>query len=443
MIGRGPPRARGPDPRSPDPPAAPVPRLTTPSPLALVLSGGGARGAYEAGVLAFVRDGLPALRDEPLFDILCGTSVGALHTCYLAATAHEPSSQGNRLEALWRGLAADDVFAGVDTLVPTVLRRFIRLRRPGYGGPEAPLVMDGLLTTGNEVESTVRTAVDWSAIPRNIEAGCVQAVSVSATEILTGRTVIFVQQAEGRELPPWVRNPNVEVRPATLRPEHALASSAVPLVFQSVDIDGRRYCDGGLRQNTPLSPAVRLGAERLLVVNLHHLERDPEALDRVQRIHAFPGMAYLLGKLMDAVFLDHVDNDLDRLRQINTFLDLGEDAFGPDFIPRLNQAAAARRGARYRRIRELTLTPSQDIGILASRMAGSRAYAREARPLVMRLFELFTPEVDGLGPDEIEADLLSYLMFSPSYISALLELGYDDARRRREDLERFLTPGPA
>jgi NTE family protein len=230
------------------------------------MSGGGARGAYEVGVLAFLLDELPRRLGHPVpLDIVTGTSVGAIHACYAAATANVPGA-GARLVEIWRGLSVDGVY---DFRIPDLVS--VPLRLLGLGSRPAPEAerLSGLLDT-RPLEQLVRQSIPWDDLRRRLDAREVEAVAVAATEIATGKSVVWIDRPH-EELHGWSHDPFVIARSVHLAPIHALASAAIPVLFPALCVDGSYYCDGGLRLNTPLAPALRLGADRLLGVGLRHV----------------------------------------------------------------------------------------------------------------------------------------------------------------------------
>src|SRR5579871_1072312 len=233
---------------------------------ALVLSGGGARGAYEAGVIRYIRDELPLrMRPHVRFEVLCGSSVGALNCCFLAATSHMPESQGQALVNVWQSLRIDRVYQlGMRELLN--LPRFL-LGSRGRGELDdfvGPGRLGGLFNT-SPMEEFVRSAISWSRLRDNLEEGHFRALAVNATHIRTGKTHVFVER-EGGGLPPWSTDPQIEAHAVEIGPAHALASAAIPWIFPAVSINGEIYSDGSIKLNTPISPALRLGADRLFVV---------------------------------------------------------------------------------------------------------------------------------------------------------------------------------
>ena len=384
---------------------------------AIVLAGGGARGAYEAGVLRYLRDEVPGgATFAPR--ILCGTSVGAIHASFLAATADRPAEQGRALAAIWEDLELGDVFRlGLADLVQA-------WRRMG-GGEAAP----GGLVDAAPLEELVRNRIPWERLRANIDGGVVGALSVSATEVSTGKTVVFVDRTGGG-VPPWSRDAHVVARARAIGPLHTLASAAIPFVFPAVRVDGEFFCDGGLRQNTPLSPALRLGAERVLVVGARHAPRiATDAAQERAREADFPTPLFLAGKVLNALLLDRIDYDLARLEGFNTMLDGLEKAFGPDAIARLAETMQGSRGQAYRRVRAVYVRPSKDIGRMAGEYASSDEFRSRTKGLTGRLARRLANREASR-----EADFLSYFLFDGGFARQLMALGFEDARARHADL---------
>jgi NTE family protein len=400
---------------------------------ALVLSGGGARGAYEAGVILYLREALPeALGRRPAdlrFDILCGTSIGAVNACFLASAAHDPATQAARLADLWRSLTLEDVFrwstlsiASVPSYVYGQLRalkkRRVSWRLSDFLYPEA-------------LAQVVEDRIDWGRLGANIDAGHLEALTVTATDLGSGRSVVFVHAA--RDLPAWSRDPLVEVRPEPIGPEHALASGALPLLFRPVRIGDSWFSDGSVRQTTPVAPAVRLGAERVLVVAMRY--QGPAQASPEPAGDEAPSTAAQLGRLLNALLLDRTSYDLERLHRLNDLLDQGERAFGPDFAERFNAVATRTLGAPVRRVRNLVIRPSRDMGQIARRHAEARAAYARPGTLASRLLRWAASDTTA-GADGA-ADLASYLLFDRGYAEELIALGYADAEGRRDELVEF------
>ena len=238
--------------------------------IALVMSGGGARGAYEAGVLRYVLDDLPRRIGRLVhFDIVTGTSVGAIHACYVAGAMGQPGA-GTRLADIWRSLEVGGVYElGAADLIAVPLRLlglYARREHPAEAG--IPERLAGVLDT-RPLERLVRERIPWAELRHRIDAGAIEAVAVTATEMGSGRSMVWVDNREGI-VRRWARDPFIIARPAKLGAAYALASAAIPFLFPVLKIGDDYSCDGGLRLNTPLAPALRLGADRLLIVGLQH-----------------------------------------------------------------------------------------------------------------------------------------------------------------------------
>jgi NTE family protein len=257
---------------------------------------------------------------------------------------------------------------------------------------------------------------------------------VSTTDVATGKTVIFVERAtEG--LPRWSRDPTIVIRSTEMRAEHALASASVPFFFPAVRIGRDFYCDGGLRQNVPLSPARRLGAEALLVVNPRYV--GPVTVRAaVENETQFPGPLFLLGKALNALLLDRIDNDIARLCRINDILEAGIKRFGPGFVDDLNeQLTAGHRLSELKPLRVVHVRASADIGKTAADYVRSAEFAARTPAVVAGLLRRMG-EWEGEG----EGDLLSYLLFDGAFAGRLIELGRKDAAARHEELCALFEP---
>jgi NTE family protein len=279
-------------------------------------------------------------------------------------------------------------------------------------------------TTG--LERFVVRSIPWRGIDRSLHGRHLYAISVSATHFGTGHTVVFLSCAEPvpRE---WSRDPFVRHRAARIGPRHVLASAAIPMLFPSVKIGDEFFTDGGLRQNTPMSPAIRLGADRLLLISLKHVKPEPKTIQR-ERTEAYPKPLFLAGKALNALLLDHTEYDLQRMQRINLILEAGNASFGDKFESMMNHELVRLRGAPLRRIHAVHIRPSEDIGAIAAEFVNAgrmRVSGAIARRLVQRL---------AAGEARHESDLLSYLMFDGDFASELIELGRRDAAKKEDEL---------
>lgn len=408
----------------------------------LVLSGGGARGCYEAGVIKYIRDELPPrTRTHARFEIICGTSVGAINTCFLAGTAHQPEVQGRALADIWERLRIDGVYqVGLRELMN--LPRFL-LGSRGRGELDdvvGPGRLGGLLNT-SPLEQLVRRGTRWNMIDDNLQSGVLHAVCVNATHVASGKTHSFVQMKDGR-IPPWSTDPSVVARAAKLGPEHALASAAIPWIFPCVDIDGHVYADGGLKLNTPISPAIRLGADRLLVIGLRAREEPTDGGmmpkiddgDGADRVEHSPSAAFLLGKILNSFLSDKTEYDLQRLQRFNALIEAGERAYGDGFADALGAAMTKQRGQTYRKVDSLLVRPNEDIAAVAAKHLRLGSVITRAGPVVGPLLR----RLAGTG-GEREGDLLSYLLFDGEYAADLVAMGMRDADAMRQQLIDFFA----
>jgi len=408
--------------------------MTTKKPKrAVVLSGGGARGAYEAGVLRFILDELPGRTGiAPDFDIMSGTSVGAIHACFLAATADETETRGQRLVKIWDRMRVQEIFKFTIRDFFKLPRRFLGVKHVAkmLRDGQRPDRLYGLLDT-EPLERLVLQSIPWQGIRRNIRTGRIDTVCVAATQVATGRAVIFCDSHRA-ELPPWASVSNIRMQRIRLSPLHALASAAIPLLFPSVRVGARYYADGGLRLNTPLAPAVRLGADRILVIGLTH-ETGPttsEALAQ-ERTAEFGNPMYLFGKVLNALMLSPIDADVARLHFVNDIIATGTKVFGPDFLERLNSGLDPMGERPLRKIDNLVIRPSEDLGRLAAEVV------RDDPELQLGPFLGLLRRTTGAGSTAKEADLLSYLLFDAAYARPLAELGFKDAEARQDELAAF------
>ena len=297
-------------------------------------------------------------------------------------------------------------------------------------GPER---LGGLFNT-SPMEAMVRNEISWGRLHKNLEEGFFKALAVNATHLRTGRTHVFVER-EGGGLPPWSTDPQVEAHAVEIGPSHALASAAIPWVFPAVAIDQEIYSDGSIKLNTPISPALRLGADRLFVIGLKSEEVGAwRKTTEVSRIDTFPSAAYLLGKVLNALLMDKTEYDLMRLRRYNAMVQEGHELFGAKYDEHMTEMMTRTRGAPYRVIDTLEVRPSVDIAEIASRHLQRGSIAARAGslvgPMLHRLGDI------GVGQ---ASDLLSYLLFDHEFASELIRLGMHDADMRRSQIIEFFS----
>ena len=375
--------------------------------LALVLSGGGARAAYQVGVLRILAREFP----EAVPDILTGVSAGGINAAFLAARQEPYQQKIDEMAEMWSHLRIDEVFR-VDSrnLAWRALRWGGRLISGGKSPlPPAKSMVD--TKPLHEVLARELHAGDGpiTGINESLSNGWLRAFALTASSYTTGQSVTWVQTRDDCSMPAWER-PLRKSSMCSLRVEHVMASAALPFFFPAIEVDGAWYGDGGIRLTQPLSPAIHLGANRIIAVSTRYAKSREEA-DRPS-IVAYPPPAQVAGSLFNAIFLDQLDSDAMQLRQINALIEM--------------QPEERRLGLRP--IDLLVIRPSEDLGRLAN------AYEAD----LPKAFRFFTR---GLGTRETRSnDMLSLVMFQTDYVKRLIELGESDALARRADIQQFLRP---
>ncbi len=412
-----------------------APTISTPSApkVALVLAGGAARGAYEVGVIQHLVEEVSRDlgRNIPL-PILCGTSVGAINACAMAAYADEPVRRVQLMVRYWTKLRVEEILLPGRSDLMGIMRLALGLgRRAGSGVPSGLFDAKGLSRVLSE-------AIPFGRIADHVAHGRLEAVSISTTQLSSGRTLVFVQRRSDAPLR-WGSDPTIVARDVTLTAEHALASSAIPFFFPPVRLDDGFYCDGGIRQNVPFSPARKLGADRMVIIDPTYLAVRPEPTPApTGQGRLPPADLALFGKVLNAVQLDHLDVDLDRLTRINAILQAGTRIAGPRFVERLNHELGYSAGHGLRPLHTVVIRASQDLGVLATEFAQARDFRLRLKGLVGR-FLCRMAESD----QEAQSGLLSFLLFDGNFARQLIELGRADARARHTELCAFFDAATA
>jgi len=399
------------------------------SQVGLILAGGSARGAYEVGIVRYVLEEISRALGRPApIDVLSGTSAGSINVAMLAAFADEPIARASILARRWTSLRIEEIVRPSPRELLRVTARLFGRQARGRPGERR---RGGVFDPGG-IERLVTTSIPFVAIEENMRRGRLSALSISTTHVASGRTVVFVQRREGG-IPRWGRDPTMVARPALIRAHHALASAAVPLLFPAVAIDGNFYCDGGLRQNVPLSPARRLGADRLIVVNPRYIrEEAPSPRLAEARESEYPDPLFVIGKALNALLLDRIENDIDRLRKLNSVLEAGARRFGPGFSDALNDELGRSGESALKPLDVVYIRASEDIGVLAAQYVRSPEFAKRARGVIGRVLR-------HVAEGEEEADLLTYVLFDGEFAGRLIEIGRSDARARHDELLSFFA----
>lgn len=370
--------------------------------LALVLTGGGARGAYQVGMLRCLARRFPDVR----VPIITGVSAGAVNAAHLASHHGTFAQAVEELVGLWSELTPERVFrSDPGSLSWSVARWGLRLLS---GGRVPTPTVQGLVDTSplREYLEEAMAAIEGeiTGIDYNLHRGVLKAVAISTTSYTTGQSVIWVQ---GRDIELWER-PNRKSIQTKIGVDHVMASSALPLIFPAVPIGDQWYGDGGIRLAAPLSPALHLGARRILAVSTR-FDRSREEADQFD-VSGYPPPAQVLGVLMNSIFLDLLDQDVHRLERLN----------------RLLERLPVRERSGLQPVRLVVMRPSKDLSKLAS----------EYEPRLPRAFRFMTR---GLGTRETGSpDILAMLMFQPDYLRALIDLGERDAEQRLDEIVELL-----
>ena len=376
----------------------------------LVMSGGGARGAYQAGVLQRIGEIKRSRSRGSPFPIIGGSSAGAVNGCALAVGSDEFSSATQVLAELWSRLRPSDVFrCDVLTQAHNSLTWILDLSFGGIvGGGNAHSLLDA-----TPLRHFLAAHLDCDRIDGNIKRGNLYALAISATNYNSGKSYLFIQGKKGH--PMWNRRRRVTLA-TKITVEHICASAAIPLVFQPVKLQTARgiafFGDGCVRMQQPLSPVIRLGAERILAIGVRceNLEHQEEATE-----HGDPSLAEVMGVLFNVMFLDHLATDIEHLERLNDLLTRG----------RISQSG--QNGCeQVRLLRTLLMTPSINLSDLAEQHQKDMPY----------LIQYF---INSLGRGRGScADLMSYLLFTAKYTRELVEIGYRDADARIDEIENFL-----
>jgi NTE family protein len=369
---------------------------------ALVLSGGGARGAYEAGVVA----GLIDVLGHAHFDLIAGTSVGAINAAYLASHSQKPDFQIGELLELWTHLS---------------IRAHLRPTRHPF--------RDRSFLNVDPFVQVVKEGVDWTSLASNIDSSKLKGLFIAALEVESGRTAVFADLSPDSTFSPSSDPRRFPVR-TRIQTDHVLASAAIPGVFPPRQIGHGVFYDGGLRFNTPIAPVLRAGAGRLVVVS--PLFGGAHRLPATEARHV--DTLFLAGKMLHAVLLDPFAYDLEVLERFNHLLEVVDSTFDPEARAAFNARCVQLRGAPYRRIDALVLSPSRDIGQIGLDYirANSRRFLRQG-------FGGFV--LGALGPRLANSgtDLASYLLFDGGFTQQLIALGRSDVAGRADEVRAFFA----
>jgi len=373
---------------------------------AVIMTGGGARAAYQVGVVRALCELLPVNSPCP-FPIICGTSAGAINAAVLATEAHSFRRGARRLMTVWKNIRGAHVYRADPAGALANSARWIGAVLSGGGSAGRPVS----LLDSSPLDSLLERYLDLTAIQRHIDAGHLAAFGVTCSGYSSGQSVTFYQARPGMET--WKRARRVGVE-TTITRDHLVASSALPFIFRPVHINREYFGDGSMRQIAPVSPALHLGADKLLVIGVgRQLVLDGERAAS----HGYPSLAQIAGHALNSIFLDSLEVDLERLERINRTLDM---------IP---SEVLKRTHYPLRRVDVRVIRPSVDLEKIAA------IHAHE----LPRTIRMLLGTVGGLKRNA--SNLLSYLLFERGYCRALIRLGYDDTISRKDELTAFMHEG--
>ena len=368
----------------------------------LVLTGGGARAAYQVGVVKAVRDILGNPATNP-FPILCGTSAGAINAATLAVFADDFNAAVTQLLAVWENMRCSHIYrTDAWNVVRSGARWLGALMLVSRHNPVSFL-------DNTPLREMLERNLDCARIQQNIDAGVLYALCVTASGYTSGQSVSFYQGASG--ITPWERKQRVGAA-VTIKVDYLLASAALPFLFPAVKVHREYFGDGTMRQIAPVSPALHLGADRVLIIGTGR----QSAEETRARSNTYPSLAQIAGHALNSIFLDSLMVDIERLERINRTVQL---------IPRekLGESQLA-----LRPVKVLFITPSQPIERIAARFL-------HELPSTVRFVLRPTGALNRSG-----SNLASYLLFEESFCRALIELGYKDTFAREQEVREFFAP---
>ncbi len=370
----------------------------------LILSGGGARAAYQVGVLKAIHKILPKGHYNP-FDVISGTSAGAINGVALASYAENYRIGIRHLERIWMHFSCDQIyrtdFWGVSGSLSRLVRSLVIGRR--YKNDPVSL-LDNL-----PLRNLLREVIKFDNIQSAIDNGALHAIAVNCSGLESGESVSFFQGHYS--INNWQRQRRVGLR-SRITLDHLMASSAIPMIFPAVKIHREFFADGAVRQLAPLSPVLHLGAEKIMVIGVSGYAH--ERKER-QASKSYPSPAKVMGHMLNAAFLDSMETDVERLRRINRT------------VSKIPEAVRKKEGMELKHIELLEINPSQSIDDIAGQ------HAHEIpRALKLALGGSGNASHNGSG-------VLSYLLFSHGFCKALIDLGYNDAMQRSDEIKAFFA----
>ena len=376
---------------------------------ALVLNGAGAKTAYQVGVIKAFGEILP---DKICpFTIICGTSAGSINAAYISSRANEWQKSTEKLAELWGHIRLEQIYETSGLSLSQISSAWIS--RVALAGLVKNQKASNYMLDTKPLERLLSKEIDFPAISQHIRKGILQAVSFTSVEYFQETTVIFFDAHS--KIDEWVGAGRKGIR-SELGKQHVMASAAVPIFFPPIGIGDSFYGDGCLRQTSPLSPAIHLGADRIVSIGIRQERKNTKHVSNITKRQS-PALAEILGELFNALFLDSLDPDIERLQRINDAIknQLSKDTFN--------------RRSHLKVIPILHLTPSRNLGELIPNVIKNF-------PLVFRYF------IKGLGASDTNEqgkELVSYLAFTKECVEPLMSLGYEDTMRKKEIIYEFMN----
>lgn len=376
--------------------------------IALVLSGGGARGAYQVGVISAISQILQSARISSRIEIYTGVSAGAINAAFMAGYSDDFSLGAKKLVDLWSSLTSDQVFY-------TDAVHLGKIGLQWMGGLSFGGLTGGATTPGRALLNTVPLGgliskhCDFSRIDRNIRNKHLKALAITAIDYANSQAVTFVQGTP--EIPDWNKSRRSSEK-TIIQTEHVMASAAIPLLFPPVEVGPRHFGDGCVRNTHPCGPSIYMGAEKLIIIGVRSQE-EATAKDRLgPESTPAPSVARVMNVILNSVLLDGIDLDVERLKRVN------------DFVSKVPEGS--RGGINYKPLEFAWICPTVDIGKIA--------FAKSSKlPRLIRYL------IKGLGTIEEASEIVSYLLFEPAFCSQLIEIGFEDGMRQKDDILRILS----
>ena len=377
-----------------------------------MLSGGGVRGAYEAGAVKGITEILELKSSDACpFQIFTGTSVGAINATYLAACAEQGDMAIDGLIETWCALKVSD-YIQLDIL------RGLRAKRKQRDNGNS-------LIDANPLAQLIEHKIPFDRLHLNRREGIVKSLVVAALDIAKGKTTMFAQISDDWTFRPS-HDPFRNALLTNIELEHVLASAALPFIFPLRKIGKRFYCDGGLRHNTPITPAIRSNANKIVIIPAL---RSPKGKREETNSDTYPNLTFVAGKLLNALLADPLEKDLAIVNRFNRLVEVLDSALTPEERKRVNEVFLDTRGHEYRLLDTLTIRPSRDIGVLA----GNRI--KEGVGGTMGWF--LKQVLKRTGSDE--ADWASYVLFDGEFAKHVIEMGKQDAWEMRDQIKQFFV----